>query len=166
MIGWISDSYCSLKPLCSGMGEVVPARTSPTLLYPVSKCCSASIVVTCTLRVKDTSIHTWRLPLLHESVLAYVTDGLLENFHPCLRFKKKGGIKKRKPCRMETFLSCTLCWVTQNFTLAPPEMNMKIIIIYIHLHWYRNMKRKEDNFFTHASPPSSICVGVLCHWLT
>ena len=59
--GWISDSYCSLKPLCSSMGEVVPARTSPTLLphplalychYPVSKCCSASIVVTGTVRVK------------------------------------------------------------------------------------------------------------------
>ena len=32
--GLISDSYCSLKPLCSGMGEVVPARTSPTLLPP------------------------------------------------------------------------------------------------------------------------------------
>ena len=32
--GWISDSCCSLKPLCSGMGEVVPARTSPTLLPP------------------------------------------------------------------------------------------------------------------------------------
>ena len=32
--GWISDSYCSLTPLCSGMGEVVPARTSPTLLPP------------------------------------------------------------------------------------------------------------------------------------
>ena len=32
--GWISDSSCSLKPLCSGMGEVVPARTSPTLLPP------------------------------------------------------------------------------------------------------------------------------------
>ena len=28
------DSYCNLKPLCSGMGEVVPARTSPTLLPP------------------------------------------------------------------------------------------------------------------------------------
>ena len=28
------DSYCSLKPLCSGMGEVVPARTLPTLLPP------------------------------------------------------------------------------------------------------------------------------------
>ena len=28
------DSYCSLKPLCSGMGEVVPARTSQTLLPP------------------------------------------------------------------------------------------------------------------------------------
>ena len=28
------DSYCSLKPLCSGMGKVVPARTSPTLLPP------------------------------------------------------------------------------------------------------------------------------------
>ena len=58
--GWISDSYCSLKPLCSGMGEVVPARTSPTLPphplalccnYPVSKCPSASIVATSTLRV-------------------------------------------------------------------------------------------------------------------
>ena len=54
------DSYCSLKPLCSGMGEVVPARTSPTLLphplalcchYPVSKCRSASIAVIGTLRV-------------------------------------------------------------------------------------------------------------------
>ena len=32
--GWISDSYCSIKPLCLGMGEVVPARTSPTLLPP------------------------------------------------------------------------------------------------------------------------------------
>ena len=28
------DNYCSLKPLCSGMGEVVPPRTSPTLLPP------------------------------------------------------------------------------------------------------------------------------------
>ena len=28
------DSYCSLKPLCSGMVEEVPARTSPTLLPP------------------------------------------------------------------------------------------------------------------------------------
>ena len=35
---WISDSYCSLKPLCSGMGEVVPARTSPTLLPPSPHC--------------------------------------------------------------------------------------------------------------------------------
>ena len=34
VIGWISDSYCSIKPLCSGMGEAVPARTSPTLLPP------------------------------------------------------------------------------------------------------------------------------------
>ena len=32
--GWISDSYCSLKLLWSGMGEVVPARTSPTLHPP------------------------------------------------------------------------------------------------------------------------------------
>ena len=31
---WKFTSYCSLKPLCSGMGEVVPARTSPTLHPP------------------------------------------------------------------------------------------------------------------------------------
>ena len=31
---WISDSDCSTKPLWSGMGEVVPARTSPTLHPP------------------------------------------------------------------------------------------------------------------------------------
>ena len=31
---WKFTSYCSLKPLWSGMGEVVPARTSPTLHPP------------------------------------------------------------------------------------------------------------------------------------
>ena len=31
---WIPDNYCSLKPLLSGMGEVVPARTSSTLHPP------------------------------------------------------------------------------------------------------------------------------------
>ena len=31
---WKLTSYCSLKPLWSGMGEVVPARTSPTLHLP------------------------------------------------------------------------------------------------------------------------------------
>ena len=63
------DSYCSLKPLCSDMGEVVPARTSPTLLphplalcchYPVSKYGSASIVATGDLRVKCHSGQTRR----------------------------------------------------------------------------------------------------------
>ena len=61
------DGYCSLKPLCSGMGEVAPARTSPTLLphplalccyYPVSKCRSASIVLTGTVRVKSHIIYS------------------------------------------------------------------------------------------------------------
>ena len=56
------DNYCSIKPLCSGTREVVPARTSQTLLphplalcchYPVSKYCSASIAVTSTVRVKS-----------------------------------------------------------------------------------------------------------------
>ena len=34
---WVDlfDSYCSLKPLWSGMGEVVPAHTSP-ILHPPS----------------------------------------------------------------------------------------------------------------------------------
>ena len=31
---WKFTSYCSLKPLWSGMGEVVPAHTSPTLHPP------------------------------------------------------------------------------------------------------------------------------------
>ena len=31
---WKFTSYCSLKPLWSGMGEVVPARTSPALHAP------------------------------------------------------------------------------------------------------------------------------------
>ena len=31
---WKLTSYCSLKPLWSGMGEVVPARTLPTLHTP------------------------------------------------------------------------------------------------------------------------------------
>ena len=47
------------------MGEVVPARTSPTLLphplalccdYPVSKCRSASIAVTGTVRVNKMAL--------------------------------------------------------------------------------------------------------------
>ena len=36
---WKFTSYCSLKPLWSGMGEVVPARTSPTLIpHPLPLC--------------------------------------------------------------------------------------------------------------------------------
>ena len=63
--GWIFDSYWSLKPLCSGMGEAVPARTCRPYLphplalccnYPVSKCPSASIVATSTLRVNILAI--------------------------------------------------------------------------------------------------------------
>ena len=49
---WKFTSYCSLKPLWSGMGEVVPARTSLTLhpQFPIHSHC-ASIVVTSTVRV-------------------------------------------------------------------------------------------------------------------
>ena len=46
---WKFAIYCSLNPLWSGMGEVVPARTSPTLHppSPIPSHC-ASIVVTST----------------------------------------------------------------------------------------------------------------------
>ena len=47
---WKFTSYCNLKPLWSGMGEVVPARTSPTLHPPFPP--TTSIVTTSTLRVK------------------------------------------------------------------------------------------------------------------
>ena len=83
VIGWISDSYCSIKPLCSGMGEVVPARTSPTLPphplapcchYPVSRCPSASIVVTSTVsRVKPSDTHG----LLHHAIIIIITPNIL-----------------------------------------------------------------------------------------
>ena len=48
---WKFTSYCSLKTLWSGMGEVVPARTSPTLMTsPIPSHC-ASIIATSTVRV-------------------------------------------------------------------------------------------------------------------
>ena len=74
------DSYCSLKPLGSGMGEVVPACTSPTLPphplalcchYPVSKCCSASIAMTGTVSVKSYTGSNFRLGLVEINWLAY-----------------------------------------------------------------------------------------------
>ena len=47
---WKFTCYCSLKPLWSGMGEVVPARTLPTL-HPPSPPSWPSIVATCTVRL-------------------------------------------------------------------------------------------------------------------
>ena len=42
-----AGSYCSLTPLCSGMGEVVPARTSLTLSpRPLTLCCNYCFKVT------------------------------------------------------------------------------------------------------------------------
>ena len=38
------DSYYSLKPLRSGMGEVVPARTSPTPTSPIPSHCAVIIL--------------------------------------------------------------------------------------------------------------------------
>ena len=40
-VGGSLNNYCSLKPLWSGMGEVVPAHTSPTLHpHPLPLCCN------------------------------------------------------------------------------------------------------------------------------
>ena len=44
MQSFISDSYCSLKPLWSGMGEVVPARTLLTLHPPSPSHCAVIIL--------------------------------------------------------------------------------------------------------------------------
>ena len=61
---WISDSYCILKPLWPGIGEVVPAHTSPTL-HPPSHCAVIMLiksvpvhqfVVTSTLRVETCAV--------------------------------------------------------------------------------------------------------------
>ena len=50
------DSYCSLKPLCSGMGEVVPARTSPTLLPPSPR---TMLSLTCFKVLQCINCHDW-----------------------------------------------------------------------------------------------------------
>ena len=46
---WKFTSYCSLKPLWSGMGEVVPARTFADPPSPIPAHC-ASIVATSTFK--------------------------------------------------------------------------------------------------------------------
>ena len=48
---WKLTSYCSLKPLWSGMGEVVPARISPTLHPPSPPTVHQLSQLTSTLRV-------------------------------------------------------------------------------------------------------------------
>ena len=69
-----------------GHGEVVPARTSPTLLphplalcchYPVSKCCSASIVVTITVRVNTKRFEQLNKNAESSSYLAKTATGQL-----------------------------------------------------------------------------------------
>ena len=89
------DSYCSLKPLCSGMGEVVTARTSPTLLphslalcchYPASKCPSASVVVTGTVRVNTDGLH---------SAIA-VSECSPKIIYKEFRIFKEGGQKRKR----------------------------------------------------------------------
>ena len=69
--GWISDSYCSLKPLCSGMGEVVPARTSPTLLPPSPR----TVLSLSCFKVQITRSHTD--PHVQWVVSLVITDGHL-----------------------------------------------------------------------------------------
>ena len=49
---WKLTSYCSLKPLWLGVGEVVPARTSPTL-HPPFPPTVHQFVMTSTVRVKN-----------------------------------------------------------------------------------------------------------------
>ena len=60
---WKFTSYCSLKPLWSGMGEVMPARTSPTL-HPPSPSHCASIVVTSTWSVNNQHYSTYQCILI------------------------------------------------------------------------------------------------------
>ena len=43
-VGGSLDSYCSLKPLWSGMGEVVPARTSTNPASPIPSHCAVIIL--------------------------------------------------------------------------------------------------------------------------
>ena len=66
--GWISDSYCSLKPLCSGMGEVVAGSYLADPTSPIPSHCAVIILfqsvavhqlsVTGTVRVKQVQLIT------------------------------------------------------------------------------------------------------------
>ena len=57
--GWISASYCNLKPWWSSMEEVVP----PCILFNKKKCSSASIVLASTLQLKHFSAILWHFLL-------------------------------------------------------------------------------------------------------
>ena len=83
--GWISDSYCSLKPLKSDMGEVVPwlvphrpyiSHPLPLCCnYPVKNCPSASIVVTSTLRVNEQLYCHSALKKITPAVFLFISAG-------------------------------------------------------------------------------------------
>ena len=68
---WNFTSYCSLKPLWSGMGEVVPARTSPTLHPPSPP--TVHQLSRRTLRVNQTR----EFKIMHWSTISAEYDGFL-----------------------------------------------------------------------------------------
>ena len=62
---WKFTSYCNLKPLWLGMGEVVPARTSPTL-HPPSPPTVHQLSRLALLRVNTMVTMQWQLYLFRQ----------------------------------------------------------------------------------------------------
>ena len=94
---WISDSYCSLKPLCSGMGEIVPARTSLTLLTPSPRtvlslsCFKVSQCINCCdwhckslCHMDEAYIHTFCVPLHPFLFPSFLFHSFFSFFPVCL----------------------------------------------------------------------------------
>ena len=70
---WKFTSYCSLKPLWSGMGEVVPARTSPTL-HPPSP---PTVHQLSWISLSELILFKWLLSMIYRSVIvAHTWNGL------------------------------------------------------------------------------------------
>ena len=116
---WKFTSYCSLKPIWSGMGEVVSARTSPTL-HPPSPPTVHQLSRLALLRV---NVLGFACPVSHSSIYIH-------------------AFNNESPISCTTFSICWIQWnVLGSNAQAPPIaskwplLKEKILVKFLHPHW-------------------------------